>query len=267
MASSILKAGICFPPLVVRRLGDRLACHRFKLLSGHRQYYAAQKANLKEINALILEENDPPEIEAAILSQIQPNAPVSEVPEEQKEEKVTEPSDLNQPVINSSEDLIKKLYQQNQQLLAHNEAIHQSLKQMCAYTQQLLAQNQSICQSLQEVQAALANINTQIASVPTSQVPPPTPTATLSGSLEDRNQPQLKIRLINQGSQAEIKQWLTNAGISEKSSGKYIKKIIEYRAQSPFQSLIHLKEILKLKSQTLTKLEKCPVPASSSFPH
>lgn len=59
----------------MRRLGDRLACHRFKLLSGYRQYYAAQKANLKEINALILEESDTPEIEAAILSQIQPDPP------------------------------------------------------------------------------------------------------------------------------------------------------------------------------------------------
>ncbi|QEQ01050.1 hypothetical protein FFX45_06455 [Thermosynechococcus sp. CL-1] len=242
LASSILKAGICFPPLVVRRLGDRLACHRFKLLSGHQQYYAAQKANLKEINALILEENDTPEIEAAILNQIQPNSAISEVTEEQKQEQTTDPLAFDSPASNFNGNLTKTLLQQ------------------------LLEQNQAIFQSLKEMEAALVNINAKLDSLPLSQVSLSTPTTMLSASSADRNQPQLKIRLLNQGSEAEIQQWLINAGVSKKSSRKYIKKIIESRTQSPFQSLIHLKEILKLKSQTLAKLEKCPVPASLSFP-
>lgn len=243
LASAVFKAGVCFPPLVVRRLGDRLACHRFKLLAGHHQYYAAQKANLKEINALILEKNDTPEIEAAILSQIQSNSPISEVTEEQTQEQTTEPLAFDSSASNSNGSLTKKLLQQ------------------------LLEQNQAIFQSLKEMEAALVKINAKLDSLPLPQVSPPTPTTTLSGSSADRNQPQLKISLLNQGSEAEIQQWLTNAGVSKKSSREYIKKIVESRTQSPFQSLVHLKEILKLKSQTLTKLEKCPVPESVSFPH
>lgn len=243
LASAVFKAGICFPPLVVRRLGDRLACHRFKLLSGHQQYYAAQKANLKEINALIIEENDTPEIEAAILNQIQPNSATSEVTEEQTQEQTTEPLAFDSSASNSNGSLTKKLLQQ------------------------LLEQNQAIFQSLKEMEAALVKINAKLDSLPLPQVSPPTPTTTLSGSSADRNQPQLKICLLNQGSEAEIQQWLINAGVSKKSSREYIKKIVESRTQSPFQSLVHLKEILKLKSQILTKLEKCPVPESVNFPH
>ncbi|QSF48764.1 ParB N-terminal domain-containing protein [Thermosynechococcus sp. TA-1] len=243
LASSILKAGICFPPLVVRRLGDRLACHRFKLLSGHQQYYAAQKANLKEINALIIEENDTPEIETAILSQIQSNSTISEVTEAQNQEQTTEPLAFDSPASNSNGNLTKTLLQQ------------------------LLEQNQAIFQSLKEMEAALVNINAKLDNLPLPQVSPPTPTTTLSGSSVDGNQPQLKIRLLNQGSRAEIEQWLINAGVGETSRRKYIKEIIEFRTQSPFQSLIHLKEILNLRPQTLTKLEKCPVPASLSFLH
>lgn len=73
------------------------------------------------------------------------------------------------------------------------------------------------------------------------------------------------MQLINQGSKGDIQQWLTNAGVSESSSRKYIKKIIEYRAQSPFRSLIDVKEVLKLQSDTFAKLEKFPYQQAASL--
>lgn len=73
------------------------------------QYYAAQKANLKEINALIIEENDTPEIEATILNQIQFNSAISEVSEEQKQEQTAEPLAFDSPASSSNGNLAKSL--------------------------------------------------------------------------------------------------------------------------------------------------------------
>ncbi|WP_460192946.1 ParB N-terminal domain-containing protein [Thermosynechococcus sp. FA-CM-4201] len=141
-----------FPPLVVKRLGPRLSCHTYELLTGYQQYYAAQKAKLDRINALILEENDTPEIEAAILSQIQSHSPISEVTEEQTQEQTTEPLAFDSPASNSNKDSIKTSHLENQRLAEQNQATVQSLEEMQQQNQQLAEQNQATIQSLKEIQ-------------------------------------------------------------------------------------------------------------------
>lgn len=230
-----------FPPLVVKRLGSRLSCHTYELLTGYQQYYAAQKAKLNRINALILEENDTPEIEAAILNQIQPNSPISEVMEDQKQEKVAESSVLNSPAKNSNEDIIKMVLEQNQQILEQNNIIRQSLEEM---------------------KAALAKINAKIDSLPPSQVSLPMPTATPSTFSEDQNQLELKLRLLNKGTDAQLEEWFKKAGFDKRTRERHLKKILNYRSQNHFKSLEELVRCLSIKSSSLKKLKDCPVPTS-----
>ncbi|MFN4280955.1 hypothetical protein [Thermosynechococcus sp.] len=196
LANLVLKAGVCFPPLVVRRLGDRLACHRFKLLSGHLQYYAAQKANLREINALILEECDTSEIEDAILRQIRLHYLNSEMTEEQKEEHPKE----------------------SLALVSNENPIE---------TSHLLP----------------------------SQVSP-SPAA-------NQNQLDLQLRLLNEGTEEQIREWFKKAGFSSNSRERYLECILSYRRQNRFETLGDLRKCCsRMQLKTLEKLENCPVPAS-----
>ncbi|QLL29328.1 hypothetical protein D3A95_13290 [Thermosynechococcus sichuanensis E542] len=109
-----------------------------------------------------------------------------------------------------------------------------------------------------------AKVNKDKNSLPPSQVSLPTPTATPSTFSEDQNQLELKVRLLNEGTEAQIEEWFKKARVHKKTRESHLKKILNYRRQNPFKSLEDLTSCLNIKPGSLEKLKSCPIPPSFS---